>query len=412
MILRIAFRNTLRQKRRTALTLLTIFGGFTLAAISFGWSDGTYSYIINVFTRNRLGHIQIHSEDYLDRPSLYKRIQNYRQIGDQIEGIEGVEAWAPRVLSAGLASLNDKTVAVQLIGMDVDREETTTGFSKNIVQGVPLSNRSPGQVLVGKELVRILKAGIGEEIVIVTQGADGSLANDMYRLSGIVDTGDEALNRVGFYMTLPDAQELLVTGDEAHEIVIIIDNLKRIDEVAQAVRDSLGDPTLDVQPWQVFAKSFYDAMKADQDGMWIMLAIIIFIVAIGVLNTVLMSVLERRREYGLMKAIGTQPAQIVKLVLAELSIIALGGVILGTGLSIFLNWLLSVYGITLPVSMSYGGEDFTHMYSEVNARSIYLPAVTVFLSAVLVGIAPAVKAARTEPAQAMDFLRACLCGFL
>jgi ABC-type antimicrobial peptide transport system permease subunit len=142
-------------------------------------------------------------------------------------------------------------------------------------------------------------------------------------------------------------------------------------------------------------------MKADQDGMWIMLAIIMFIVAIGVLNTVLMSVLERRREYGLMKAIGTQPAQIVKLVLAELSIIAIGGVIVGTGLSIFLNWLLSIYGITLPVSMSYGGEDFTHMYSEVNARSVYLPAITVFLSAVLVGIAPAVKAARTEPAKAM-----------
>lgn len=401
MILRIAFRNTLRQKRRTALTLLTIFGGFTLAAIAYGWSDGTYSYIINVFTRNRLGHIQIHSEDYLDRPSLYKRIQNYRQIGDQIQEIEGVEAWAPRVLSAGLASLNDKTVAVQLIGMDVEREETTTGFSKNVVQGVPLSNQSPGEVLVGKELARILKAGIGEEIVIVTQGADGSLANDIFRLSGIVDTGDDALNRVGFYMTLPDAQELLVTGDEAHEIVVIIHNLKQIDRVTQAVRDSLDDPTLDIQPWQVFAKSFYDAMKADQDGMWIMLAIIIFIVAIGVLNTVLMSVLERRREYGLLKAVGTRPAQIVKLVLAELSIIAIGGIILGTALSIVLNWLLSIYGITLPVSMSYGGENFTHMYSEVNARSLYLPAITVFLSAVLVGIAPAVKAARTEPAQSM-----------
>lgn len=401
MILRIAFRNTLRQKRRTALTLLTIFGGFTLAAISIGWSDGTYSYIINMFTRNRLGHIEIHREDYLDRPSLYKRIQNYQQIGDRIRSIDGVEAWTPRVLAAGLASLQDKTAAVQLIGIHVELEEAATGFSKNIVQGAPLSNRSANQALVGKELARILRARIGDEIVIVTQGADGSLANDLFKLSGIVDTGDEALNRMGFYMNLADAQRLLVTNDEVHEIAVIIYDLKDIDRITQAIRESVGDPRLDVQPWQVFAKSFYDAMKADQDGMWVMLAVIILIVSVGVLNTVLMSVLERRREYGLLKAVGTRPGQIVKLVLAELSLIALGGIVMGAALSTVINWLLSIHGITLPITLSYGGADFTHMYSEVNARSLYLPAISVLFSAIIVGVAPAVKAAKTEPAEAM-----------
>ena len=398
MILRIAFRNTLRQKRRTALTLLTVFGGFTLAAISIGWSDGTYSYIINMFTRNRLGHIEIHEDHYLDRPSIYKRIQNYREIGARIRRIDGVEAWAPRVLSAGLAALKDKTTAVQVIGMDAELEESATGFNKNIVQGAPLSNDTSGKILVGKELARNLKAQLGDGIVIVSQGADGSLANDVFTLGGIVDTGDESMDRMGFYMTLSDAQQFLVTGDEVHEIIVIIHNLKHINGITQSIRDSLGDPKLDVQPWQVFAKSFYNAMKADQDGMWIMLAVIILIVAVGVLNTVLMSVLERRREYGLL---GTRPEQIVKLVLAEVGLIAIGGVILGTGLSIALNWALSIHGISLPITMTYGGAKFTHMYSEVNARSLYLPGVTVFLSAVLVALAPAVKAAATEPAEAM-----------
>lgn len=401
MILRIAFRNTLRQKRRTALTLLTIFGGFTLAAVSIGWSDGTYSYIIDMFTRNRLGHIEVHREGYLDRPSIYKRIQNYRQIGDRIQRIDGVQSWAPRLFAAGLASLNDQTAAVQLIGMDTGLEEATTGFSKNIVQGMPLSNSSSGQVLTGKELARILRAQVGDEIVILTQGADGSLANDLFRIRGIVNTGDDAIDRMGVYMNLADAQNFLVTNDEVHEIIVTVYNLKNIDRITQSIRDSLADPGLDVQPWQVFAKSFYDAMRADQDGMWIMLAVIILIVAIGVLNTVLMSVLERRREYGLLKAVGTRPGQIVKLVLAELCLIALGGVVLGAGLSIAVNWFLSIHGISLPISMSYGGAEFTHMYAEITARSLYLPAITVFLSATLVGLAPAVKAARTEPAEAM-----------
>jgi ABC-type lipoprotein release transport system permease subunit len=399
--MKIAFRNMLRQRRRTALTLLTIFGGFTLAAISIGWSDGTYAYIIDMFTRNRLGHIEIHKEDYLDRPSIYKRIQNYRQIGGQIDEIEGVDSWAPRIYTGGLASLGDKTAAIQLIGMDPELEEATTGFNKNVLKGKPLPLHPSHGILLGRELAQILKAQIGSEIVLLTQAADGSLANDLFELIGIVDTGDETADRLGLYMNLGSAQELLVTNDEVHEIIITIHDLKHIDVITNAIRSRLSDPQLDVQPWQVFAKSFYDAMRADQQGMWIMLAVIILIVAVGVLNTVLMSVLERRREYGLLKAVGTRPEQIVKLVLAELSLITLGGVILGVGLSIVINWFLSIHGISLPTPLSYGGADFTHMYAEVTPRSLYLPTITVFLSSLLVGLAPALKAAGTEPAEAM-----------
>jgi len=391
----------LRQKRRTAFTLLTIFGGFTLAAISIGWSDGTYSHVINTFTRNRLGQIEVHKRGYLDRPSIYKRIQNYRQVGGRIQSVEGVEAWAPRVFAAGLASLKDKTAGIQLIGIDAEKEQWATGFNKNIREGKPLSNDVSHQVLLGKELAQILKAQIGSEIVILSQAADGSLANDLFSLVGIVETGDETADRTGFYVNLADAQELLVIDNEIHEIIVTIYSLNDIERITQAIRKSLNNPELDVQPWQVFAKSFYEAMRADRQGMWIMLAVIILIVAVGVLNTVLMSVLERRREYGLLKAIGTRPGQIVQLVLAEVFLITLGGVILGAGLSIAVNGFLSIRGISLPIAMSYGGADFSHMYTEITARSLYVPAVTVFLSAILIGLAPAVKAAGTEPAQAM-----------
>jgi putative ABC transport system permease protein len=401
VILKIAFRNALRQKRRTALTLLTIFGGFTLAAISIGWSDGTYSYIINMFTRNRLGQIEVHENSYLDQPSLYKRIQNYKRIGARIQRIEGVETWAPRVFAAGLASLGDKTAGVQVIGMDPELEERATHFNKNVLRGTPLSTNLSHRILLGKGLAQILGAQIGNDIVILSQAADGSIANDIYKLSGIVDTGDETVDRTGFYMNLEEAQQLLVLDDTVHEIIVIVHDLKQVGEITQTIRKTLNDPNLDVQPWQEFARSFYNAMKADQEGMWIMLFVIILIVAVGVLNTVLMSVLERRREYGLLKAIGTRPSQIVKLVLAELCVIAFGGVLLGAGLSIAVNWFLSIHGISLPTTLSYGGAEFKQMYTEVSARSLYLPAITVFFTAILVGVAPAIKAAGTDPAEAM-----------
>jgi ABC-type lipoprotein release transport system permease subunit len=354
-----------------------------------------------MFTSDRLGQIQIHRKGYLDRPSLYDRINNYGAVGNTIQKMEGVQSWAPRIYSAGLASLGEKTAGVQLTGMDPEREERTTKFSNKVKQGASLSGSLSHQVLLGKGLAKILDASVGDDIVLVTQAADGSVANDIFRLGGIVETGDETTDRLGFYLDLEDAQQLLATGDEVHEIIITVDSLKRVDAITKSIRAALLHTDLDVQPWEEFAKSFYEAMKADQKGMWIMLFVIILIVAVGVLNTVLMSVLERRREYGLMKALGTRPGQVLKLVLAETFLIALGGVILGAGLSAVLNWVLSIRGIAIPTPITYGGVEFSRMYSEINARSFFIPAVTVAVSAILVSLGPALKAARTEPAKAM-----------
>lgn len=391
----------LRRKRRTILTGLTMFGGFTLAAFFIGWSDGTYTYIIDMFTRNQLGHIQIHKQGYLDQPSLYKTIDAYDLLGEKIQQLPDIVAFSPRLYSAGLASAGDKSAGVQIIGIDPEREQEATRFNKKIIEGAPFSKDPSHQVLLGKGLMEILHAKLGEEIVIVSQAADGSIANDLYIITGIVESGDEFSDRMAFYLHLKDAQELLVLNDRIHEVAVIVNNLSKVKRVTEQIRQQLDDPTLDVDPWQDFARSFYMAMKADQRGMWISLLVVMLIVAVGVLNTVLMSVLERRREYGLLKAIGTKPSQILWLVVVEINIIAILSIILGIGISTLINYLLSIYGITFPEPFTYGGVEFSTMYTEVNARSLYIPGITVILSATIVSLFPALKAARTMPAKAM-----------
>jgi ABC-type lipoprotein release transport system permease subunit len=158
---------------------------------------------------------------------------------------------------------------------------------------------------------------------------------------------------------------------------------------------------LDASPWQEFARSFYVAMKADMQGMWIMLVIIILVVSIGVLNTVLMSVLERRREYGVLKAVGTKAHQIDELVLAEVNILAVFSVILGIAVGFVVNMILTQHGISLSQPITWGGMEIKTMEAEINLRSFVIPSVTVFLSATLVSLFPAIKAARTEPAEIM-----------
>ncbi|MBN1895565.1 ABC transporter permease [bacterium] len=401
MIFKIALRNTLRQKRRTVLTLLTMFGGFVLSAISIGWSDGTYNNIIDMFTRNRLGHIQVHGKGYLDKPSIYNSIKRYEQIGQAIQGLAGVETWTPRLYSAGLASVGDNSAAVQIIGIDPEREQRATRFNQKIISGKAFGGRAEHGVILGKSLAEVLKATVDDELIMVSQAADGSIANDLYRIVGIIQSGEETSDRMSVYMHLADAQALFVLPSQVHEIAVIAKNLHSIDRLTRTIRERLHAPGLSVEPWQEFARSFYHAMKADLEGMWIMIFVIVLIVSIGVLNTVLMSVLERTREYGMAKAVGTRPSQIFWQVVCEVNLITLASIVLGICVSMLINRFLSVHGVTIPTPFTYGGVTFDKMYSAVNARTLYLPGLSVFLSASLVSVFPALRAAHIRPAKAM-----------
>lgn len=382
------------------LTALAMIVGFTLSSVFIGWSDGAYSDIISMFTRNRIGHIQVHRAGYLDKPSLYDVIGGYESIGERIAGVEGVEAWTPRIYSAGLGSVGDKTMGVQIIGVDVEREVIATRFDRKITSGAMFSDAAR-EAILGVGLARILKASVGREIVLVTQGADGAIANDLYTIVGIAESGDKATDRMACYLHIDDAQDLLVLDERVHEIAVIAEALDRVPEITAAIEAQINDSTLEVSPWQVVAKSFYRAMQADRQGDLIGRMIIMLIVAIGVLNTVLMSVLERTREYGVLKAMGTKPGQIFGVVVAEVTFIALGSIVIGAIFGAGLNYLLSIYGISLPQEFSYGGIVFQTMYAAVTVRSLVVPAVTVLVSAIFVSLFPALRAARIAPASAM-----------
>ncbi len=401
LIFKMAFRNIFRQRHRTILTGLSILGGFTLAVIFIGWADGSYNNIIEKFTRNRLGHIQIHEKTYLDRPSLYKTIEESSALTETLDETKGIESWTPRLYSAGLAAVGDKSAGVQILGIDPIKETQTTHFDQKIIRGRSFSGAPSKEAIIGKGLAEILKADLKDEIVIISQAADGSIANDLFSIVGIVSSGDEISDRTSFYLSLLESQELMVLEGKIHEVVVTVKKLNQVQKISDQLASKIDNPSLSVEPWQIFAKSFYAAMQADKAGMYVMLIVIVFIVAIGVLNTVLMSVLERQREYGVMKAIGTKPKQVIKLVILEVIILAIICILIGSGLGYGANSLLSKYGIKIGEGFTYGGMKFDTMRTEINLRSFIIPAITVMVCAAIVSLIPAIKAAKTEPAKTM-----------
>ncbi|RKX76350.1 MAG: hypothetical protein DRP87_12145 [Spirochaetes bacterium] len=400
MTLRLAFRNLLRQKRRTIFTGLSMLVGFVMGCFFIGWADGAYNHIIDSFTRQRLGHIQIHKQGYLGKPSLYKTIDNPERVGKILDTVGHIDSWAPRLFSAGLVSAGEKSAGVQVIGIDTEREERTTNISNKIVEGNYFDNRIRG-VILGKDLARNLHAGVRDSVVILSQAADGSIANARYPVTGLIDTGDPGLNRSAFYLPLEYAQELFVLEGKVHEIAVNAANLNYIEKVAKELKSRLSGTGLHVADWKEFAHEFYVAMSADKGGMYVMLVIVVIIVAITVLNTILMSVLERQKEYGVLKAIGTRPGSLVRMVLIETALLAGACILLGSVIGYFMNLYFAEYGLKLANPIEWGGVQIKYMKGEVNFKSFYLPTITVLVTALLVCFFPALRAARTEPAKTM-----------
>ncbi len=401
LMFRVAFRNIFRQKRRSLLTFLTILFGFVLSSVAIGVTLGTFNSVVDSFTRTNLGHIQIHEKDYLDRPALYRTVDDVTQISRLLAGLPEVEAWAPRCYAAGLASLGDKTSGVQVVGIDPERENGASRFNKKIKEGRVFRPDSSKEVILGSGLAKYLKARLDDEVVIVSQAADGSIANDAYRLVGLLDSGNVESDRVAFYLPIKSAQELFVLDGKAHEIIIVARRLDRADALAGRITQDLQSPGLSIQTWKEFARTFYQYMMRDRRNHQTMTYIILMIAAIGVLNTILMAVLERRREYGILKAVGTKPRHIFALILLEANLLALLAVAAGSVLALALNGYLSVHGLKYGQDVTFAGMELSTVYSSLNLEVFAIPALTILLFTSLVAFFPALKASRLDPARTM-----------
>ncbi len=418
MLLKLAWRNVFRQKRRTILTLLTMTGGFFLSSLSIGWMDGSYSSIIMFFTNNRTGQIQVHHEGYLEDPSIYSTISDYQMVGAFLDSIPGVRVWTPRIYSgallavrspgAGSGNVFSNSAAASVIGIDPAMEEAATDFSDRILLGEMLtasaadtSYAATGQIILGKELSIILEASVGDSLVMLSQAADGSSADRMYVIRGIISTGNADIDRNTCYISLADAQILFALEGKVHEIAVMTASLGSVDELTGDISAGLSGRDLETDSWKTFAKEFYNGMKADEAQLKVTIFVIVLVAAMGVLNTILMMVLERRREFGVMKAIGTRPGFIVRMIVLEANIMGIISVIVGSIISTAGLLFLSKHGLVMDPPLDYGGTVFREMIASITPECYWIPAVCVIITASTVSFLPALKAAHTKAAKTL-----------
>ncbi len=377
-----------------------MIGGFILTSFSIGLENGVYNHIIREFTNHKTGQIQIHKGDYTKEPTIYKIIYNYEDYGEKVEKLKDVKGVSYRLYGFSIVS-SSVTTAAQIVGIDIEREEKFADFSKKIKEGQNISIHNG--CLIGIKLARVLKCNIGDTLVFLSQGVDGSIANDFFIVQGFVETGDEMSDRRIIYVSLNDFQEFFSIYGGVHEIAVFTYDINHLDKIKNEIENAINDSTLTVETWKEFMSSFYKAMKADKQGGYISVFIVMLMFAIGIFNTVLMAVLERMKEYGLMKALGTTPSMIFVIVVSEMMIIAFISCIIGIVGGFLVNWFFIIHPITLSQSIQYGGINFSTMSTEIMPEIFWIPVLIVLLTTFLVTLIPAIKAAKSTPMEIMRF---------
>ncbi len=384
------------------MTALSMAGGYMLFVFSMSLLEGSWSNVVDIFTLDHTGHIQVHKDDYAKRPKIHKTIENPAAVETTLKNHGDVTGWAPRVYSSALAYGGNKTSIAQIFGIDPELEPTVTRILQKVSAGQYFSDQPNADgyfpAMIGRGLANSLRLDVGDEIVLISSGADGSIANDIFIITAIIGN-TTSFDRLGVFLPLTVAQEFLSIGGEVHEFALLARNKHDNEQLAVTLQSLM--PSLKVSPWQQIEATFYRTMQSDKQGNYFTMALIVFIVFIGVLNTVLMSVLERTKEFGVLKSIGCRPSELVKLIFIET--VMLASISISVGLALILPvivWFAEV-GIKLDISVDMGGVVFDTMKGDLSAYVVFMPMGFMLLTAALISLPPGLRAARILPRVAL-----------
>ena len=411
----IGWRNLGRHPKRTAITAVGLGVGYFAVVFLVGWSIGLMAQMVENGTGLVSGQIEIHDAEYRPDRSLYDTIggREGADVGGIIRTVvsdPAVVAAAPRLYAGGLISSGASTSAGMLMGIDPSLEPDLTRFLDDLVEG-RLVQPGRNELLVGDELARQLAAGVGDEVVLVAPGADGSMGNDLFELVGIFHSGLSSFdNRYG---VLPlDALQSLIVMDPGriHEVAVSTADPWIAAAAAERLATALGpmDLAIEVAPWTELRPEMVEYVALGESFYFLIIAIVFAIAMFGVANTMLMGTYERRREFAVMLALGTGPRHIVLTVLYEA--MALGAISLVVG-----------FAVTLPLMVWWHNAppDFGWLYGEVTLMGALVrpslrveydvavwiwSAAALLLTALLAALYPAARAARMPPADALSGL--------
>lgn len=403
IFIKMAWRNIMRNARRTLITLGAVTFGLSAMIILVALNDGSHTQWVENTVRNT-GHVKIFKSGYHEDTDLKKAINDASLIFKELENEASVSAYVSRVEAEGLISTAENSYGVMIMGIDPEEEGRLSAIRERVIKGEYLSGGPKRGVLIGQRLAERLSAAVGDKIVLMVQGADGSLNSELFRLKGIFRMGAVEFDSSVAVISLEDAQAITSLGEGVTEISLFVDSPSHVLPLSERLKGRLLPLGYEVYTWKELMPSLEEMIYLDNAFMYIILLIVLIVASLGILNTILMSIMERIREFGIIMAMGTRPYQVVFLVMSESFFIGLLGIIFGTIIGTGVNSLLGIKGVDLS-RWAEGMEFFAIfnpiLYPETNPGKVLWACGMVLLVTLSAALYPALKASRFRPVEAM-----------
>jgi len=398
---RIGWRNLWRNRRRTWLTAGGIAFSVFLVVSFMALQVGQYDVMIENATALMAGHIQVQSSDYVEDSRFEDTMTDARDILRTIRETPGVVSATPRIEAFALVSADERSFGAQVLGVDMEAELSTVRFVKMISEGRTLS--AVDDALIGTVLARNLGVAVGDEIVVLGSGKEGGVAAMVVNVVGLLETGMTDLDRVLLVTALPVVQESFGLGDEVHSIIVKVDDAEASARIVRALSKRLPE-SLAVRNWDEVLPELKQGIEVDRISGRLMYGIIMALVVFSVVNSFIMTVFERTREFGMLRAIGMRPIRIILMVQWEALFVCLLGIGIGLGLAVALVYWLMIVGIPLGDAVQEYAAQFympERMYPAFSAEALLVAPLVMFFGTQIAAILPALRIRRLKPVDAL-----------
>jgi ABC-type lipoprotein release transport system permease subunit len=402
MIIAVAWRNIWRSKTRSLVILIAICLGLASGVFYMAFYKGMVDQRINTAIKTEASHIQIHNKQYLNNPDKKFVIANTDSVIQAIKTVPGVRASSSRIITNTMIQSPATSSGVKVTGVIPEDEKLVTNLYSRLIEGSYFEEGKRNPIVIGKKLADKLKVKLKSKVVITLQDMEGNMTAASFKVEGIFETSNTAFDETCVFVRKDDLGRIMAMDPNAsHEIAVLLDVNEQLDIVNQMLQSKL--PDLDVKTWREIMPDVSLVESSFGLTMFIFIGIILLALLFGIINTMLMAVLERTKELGMLMAIGMNKTRVFTMILLETVMLSLFGGICGILLGWALNLYFGVKGIDLGTwSTAYKSMGFdTLVYTKLSMSVTFEIAVMVIITGILAAIYPAMKALKLKPAEAI-----------
>ena len=402
-IVKVSWRNLWRNSTRTNMTIAAVSLCVAILIIFQSLIVGLIGKAVYNTTNLVVGEVQIHATDYLDDRSIYKSLKNIENI--RAIAKENNIGIVERSYGFGLISSGTKSSGTQFWGINPESELKYFDFANHIDEGNFLTKKSLNKVVLGKKLARSLAAEVGTELVVFVQGADGSLGNELFYVTGILENVADNIDRGAAIILKDDFDILFSTNKLIHEIALNSRGKFEAEEIQKLMSAKVTGVA--VETWKELMPTIAVMTEKMSVFMLTIFSLIFTIAAsLGVMNTLIMSTYDRMKEFGIIRAIGATPWRIIRQVSLEAILLTIIASIIGTVVGLSIALYLQEYGIDISGggNLAFGGIVFDPIWrASISIKTVFLPVVLMMLTSIVASIYPASIAARIKPVEAIHY---------